>query len=401
MHPSRSLLLASVAVAAALFVVGCQVDRPPLRSVEADPSATPSATTPPEAEPTAVAASSRILMMGTVFWGRYLEQWSKASPAGKEYPFSGLAGFNRDDYDAWIAGLECPSVAGPDLSPEEQNALLSFNCKPRFLDEAADWFTALGLANNHTDNRGADGLAETRRNLAATGIQSFGDPDPRRVDRLCSVVTVPAQVETDGGSAAGVLPIALCGYHGVFRIPSERAIAQVAEYAGLMPTFAFPHSGLEYVATPDQIKRDLYRGLIDAGADAIFGDHPHWIQPAEAYRGRLIAYSLGNFIFDQQNDLERTRAASIDVHLEVSDDGHLDEWLALGELCAAQQGDCLADIEAAGLPEMPFTLGYGVVGSANPQQVTRPATPAERRGILARLGWADAMAGLRGKYSAF
>lgn len=394
---TRSLTL-SAASAAVLLAVACQGEGPHTRPPDADPSSLSPTGSPAAAEP--LGARSRLLVIGSVFWGRWMQHWADASPLGEGYPFQRLAEFHRDDYDAWIAGLECPTARGPDLSAREQDRLLSFNCKPRFLDDAAQWFTAFGLANNHTDNRGARGLAETRRALTAHGIQPFGDPDPNRLDRLCSVITVPAQVDrSDGSTTEGMLPIALCGYNGVFEVPSDASVSQVARYSRFLPTLAFPHSGLEYVATPDSIKVELAHRLIDQGSDAVFGDHPHWVQPAEAYRGRLIAYSLGNFIFDQQQHAQRTRAASIDVRLEVSDDGHLDEWLALGETCSAQQGDCLDDIRRASIPEMPFTLAYDVVASANPHRVTRPATAGERRRILERLDWADAMAGLRGRQS--
>jgi poly-gamma-glutamate synthesis protein (capsule biosynthesis protein) len=43
----------------------------------------------------------------------------------------------------------------------------------------------------------------------------------------------------------------------------------------------------------------LAHWLIDQGADAVVGGHPHWMQSVESYRGRPIAYSLGNFVFDQ------------------------------------------------------------------------------------------------------
>jgi poly-gamma-glutamate synthesis protein (capsule biosynthesis protein) len=393
--------LGTIACALALGTAACQGRAEPAeraedaaRSVVAEPADQQSAR---PAAPTS--ARSDLLVSGTIFWGRFLEDWSDASPQGERYPFQRLDEFHPERYDAWIAGLECPSVAGDRMGSGEQDRLLSFNCDPRFLPEAARWFTAVSLANNHTDNRGRAGVEETRRHLHENGIQAFGDPDPTRLDDVCSVVTVATRVRRDDGSrATGLLPVAMCGYHGVFQIPPEAAVAQVARYAAYLPTFALPHSGLEYVATPDSIKVDLYRDLVDAGADAVLGDHPHWVQNAEAWHGRLIVYSLGNFVFDQQGDPERTRAASVHVRLDVADDTHLATWLELGETCARQAGDCLAEIENAHLPRMRFTLGYDVVGSVNPDRVTRPATPAEEAGIRDRLHWEEAMAGLRGRY---
>ncbi len=40
--------------------------------------------------------------------------------------------------------------------------------------------------------------------------------------------------------------------------------------------------------------------MIDAGADLVVGSHPHEVQPVEPYLGRWIAYSLGNFVFNQE-----------------------------------------------------------------------------------------------------
>ena len=59
------------------------------------------------------------------------------------------------------------------------------------------------------------------------------------------------------------------------------------------------HWGIEYTDLPQEYQvRDAHR-MIDAGADIIIGHHPHCIQGVEVYNRGLIAYSLGNFIFDQ------------------------------------------------------------------------------------------------------
>ena len=59
------------------------------------------------------------------------------------------------------------------------------------------------------------------------------------------------------------------------------------------------HWGIEYTDLPQEYQtRDAHR-IIDAGADIIIGHHPHCIQGVEVYKNGLIAYSLGNFIFDQ------------------------------------------------------------------------------------------------------
>ncbi len=59
------------------------------------------------------------------------------------------------------------------------------------------------------------------------------------------------------------------------------------------------HSGGEYILEPEESKKDLFQNIIEAGADLVIGHHPHVVQPVEKHREGWIAYSLGNFVFDQ------------------------------------------------------------------------------------------------------
>ena len=361
--------------------------------------ASPVSTTPAVPTPTPSSATSDLLFTGNSFWGRYLEDWSRASRLGVRYPFSRLHEFHRDRYDAWITGLECPIVAGLHVPSSEQERLLRFNCDPGFLTEARRWFTAVSLATNHTADQGLAGLAETRSHLEAQGIQYFGDPDPRRLDNVCAPIVLPVRVvQSDGATTRSRLPVGMCGFDGVFRLPPPEALARMRAYSRLLPVFALPHNGLEYTPTPDDLKIGFDRSLIDHGADVVLGDHPHWIQPTEAWHGHLIAYSMGNFIFDQQDDGEVTRSAAIRVRLSVRADPHLADWLELGAECAAPGTDCLALVRAAHLPELAVSFGFGVVGSTNAGRLTHPASPAETAAIRARLNWEQTMAALAPPY---
>ena len=60
-------------------------------------------TTPKEVSPVSISANT--LFLGDVFWGRYVNDWSMASPLKTAYPFSRLGEFKRESYDAWIANL--------------------------------------------------------------------------------------------------------------------------------------------------------------------------------------------------------------------------------------------------------------------------------------------------------
>lgn len=59
------------------------------------------------------------------------------------------------------------------------------------------------------------------------------------------------------------------------------------------------HWGDEYLDTPSEEQINLSRQLVDSGFDLIIGHHSHTLQPVEFYKEKLIIYSLGNFLFDQ------------------------------------------------------------------------------------------------------
>ncbi|MEI7539365.1 MAG: CapA family protein [Candidatus Saccharibacteria bacterium] len=346
--------------------------------------------------------SSNILFLGNTFWGRYINDWSMASPLKYSYPFSRLNEFNRDQYDAWISGIECPLVAGVNMTSAEEDNTLQFNCSPSYLSEAAKWFTAFTLANNHTDNQGADGFTETKQQLDKNNIQYFGNYDPKVTGDICEVIGLPVTVTNDDKTTTkGKLPVAMCGYHGVFQIPPPESVAEIQKYSPYMPVIAMPHMGAEYKSSPDQIKTDFYRSLIDGGADVVLGDHPHWIQPAESYKGHLIVYSMGNFMFDQQDTFEVVRSAGIRVVMKTNDQSFslLKKWLNLGETCVKFKDDCLVQAIEQGLTKLNISYQFGVVGTNDADKIVKPATAQQQADILQRLKWQSAMDNLQAPYS--
>jgi poly-gamma-glutamate capsule biosynthesis protein CapA/YwtB (metallophosphatase superfamily) len=72
-----------------------------------------------------------------------------------------------------------------------------------------------------------------------------------------------------------------------------------ARAAGADVVVVYPHWGVEYRTGPTAAQQKLARGMIDAGADLVVGNHAHWAGTMEVYRGKPIWYSLGNFVFDQ------------------------------------------------------------------------------------------------------
>jgi poly-gamma-glutamate synthesis protein (capsule biosynthesis protein) len=129
--------------------------------------------------------------------------------------------------------------------------------------------------------------------------------------------------------------------------------------------------------------------MIDRGAMAVIGDHPHWIQTAESYKGKPIFYSLGNFMFDQQYNLEVTRSAGIDVTLSVEDSPSLAGWLELASDPSLNLTSAVARAEQLGLAPYSVKATYDIVGIRDDGRLPHPADKAEQADIEARLGWAE------------
>jgi poly-gamma-glutamate synthesis protein (capsule biosynthesis protein) len=168
-----------------------------------------------------------------------------------------------------------------------------------------------------------------------------------------------------------------------------------------MPVIAMPHMGAEYQMAPDQLKTDFYRSLIDGGADVVLGDHPHWIQNTESYKGHLIVYSMGNFMFDQQGSTELTRSAAIQVAIDTGSSSSelIKKWLALGETCSTFHDSCLDGAISEGLKKLNLTYKFGAVGTNDSGKIAKPATLAEMPAILQRLQWQQTMNQLSAPYS--
>lgn len=340
---------------------------------------TSNATSQPKTIPSSI--QSRVLFVGDTYWGRFMNQWSQASALKYAYPFSGLSTFHRETYDAWVANLECPTVPGVNQSPAIEDATLIFNCDPTYLNEANKWFTAVSLANNHTDNQGASGFRETQKQLRQHGIAYFGHYDPEAHDELCTVIAVG----TDNNQT---LPLALCGYHGVFKIPSESSLTVIKKYAAFMPVIAMPHMGVEYKTSSDPIREKTFRAMIDNGADAVIAAHPHWVQNSESYNGKPIFYSVGNFIFDQQANNEVTQSAPVAVTLNVGAAGMplAQTWTQILKHCTADQ-TCLQNAEKRNVPKLPVTITYDVIPGDSSNRLTKKASPDTAQNVFTRLNW--------------
>ena len=154
------------------------------------------------------------------------------------------------------------------------------------------------LANNHTMDQGADGLLETLDALDSAGIRTVGAarnrPDARAPLVLDAGGLRIALVNT--ATIEGAIPPDGPGPARIDHLADRRAVAEAAETSDVV--IPVIHTGKEQVLFPSPMLRRFFRELLDAGAAAVVGHHPHVPQGVELDGGRPIAYSLGNLLFD-------------------------------------------------------------------------------------------------------
>jgi hypothetical protein len=347
-----------------------------------------------------VSISSRVLHTGEVFWGRYIDDAAKKSPEQKAFPFSGVSSFKRTDYDAWVGDLECP--LWPEYVPSaEQDTVLQFACLPEYVSEAAKWFDVFTLANNHMNDRGESGFKFTKTTLDQNNIQYFGVFDPSRTNELCEIVSLPARYRmSDSTYKESFLPVVMCGMHHVIELPDAQALAEIKMWSEMLPVWVYGHMGTEYATEPSQIQTDTYRSFIDAGADVVIGTHPHRMQKTEVYKGRLILYSLGNFIFDQwgaaeQGGTEVQRGAVLSMLAETKIDQISLLWSRLAPECVSFQDTCLESARTQGLKRFNLNYTYDVIASDNRNSGAAQKASDEWQVFMEnRLNWAATSAEL-------
>ena len=138
------------------------------------------------------------------------------------------------------------------------------------------------LANNHSSDYGAKSLNDTEEALDAAGIDyCIGDKI--------------AVKEVNG------IPTAFIGIYvlndGMAREEQVKQTIAAAKQQGAKLVIVAFHWGTEKAAEPDETQKSLAHTAIDCGADLVVGHHPHVLQAIEYYKGKYIAYSLGNFCF--------------------------------------------------------------------------------------------------------
>ena len=203
--------------------------------------------------------------------------------------------------------LECPATT---LNTPMMKKFV-FRAEPEWLEALrAHGFTHLNVANNHTVDQGRRGLVDTWRNVERYGMTAVGVGNtmaeaaqpvllaeyPRKVWLIASLQLAlehfPYLPETPSVNQESIDSM-------LVRI---RALHEEDSTAVVIVSL---HWGQEHTLEPTPMQRSAARRLIDAGADVLICHHTHTLQTIEQYHGKPIYYSLGNFIFDQDRDINR------------------------------------------------------------------------------------------------
>jgi poly-gamma-glutamate synthesis protein (capsule biosynthesis protein) len=181
----------------------------------------------------------------------------------------------------------------------------------------------VSLANNHALDWGPAALLDTIARLQAAGIAHAGAGadlsaarEPALLDTPAGTVAVLAFTDIipagfpAGSERAGVSPV---------RPDRERLLADIRAAAGVADWVIVSfHWGIEYEGYAGGSQRELAHQAVDAGADLVLGHHPHVLQGFELYKDRLIAYSLGDFVFDHYS---RATGEAVVLQVELVPEG--------------------------------------------------------------------------------
>lgn len=219
--------------------------------------------------------------------------------------------------DIRVGILEC--VVAVKGKPEPGKPF-TFRAHPRTLKVLKRHFDVVSLANNHSGDFGPIAFNEMLDWLDKQGIAYFGG------GKNLAQAHTPLIVERNG------LRVAFLGYNEFFprsfeadydkpgiawsedeQVHLDITNARSRYRADLV--IPVMHWGWEHEPLASPRQRQLARLMIDAGADAVVGGHPHVTQDTETYRGKPIIYSLGNFLFDGFSDAENNTGSLLKMEL--------------------------------------------------------------------------------------
>lgn len=248
-------------------------------------------------EPGSDAEQVSLSFVGDMLPGEYIANIMAQN--GYDFPYQ-KALLYLSEPDIMAGNLELPVTTGG--TPIE-NTPYVYKASPDVLPAMRDaGFDVMSLANNHALDQGLEGMRDTMKHLQEAGIGYMG------VGENDTEAFAPLMMDAKGVKVAY---IGVSGFIPFAELKADRNVPGIAETYDTTRTVAaiqkaeeeadivvvMVHWGEDAMDTPEELQRDYARQYIDAGADLVIGSHPHVLQGFETYKGKWIAYSLGNFVY--------------------------------------------------------------------------------------------------------
>lgn len=301
MRTGKSGRVLAALLTLAVLLAGCGEAEPPIPAPEEAPVAVETAgttapleteqTEPPQTESpeTEPAQPERFLLTfaGDCTFGsnphNYFADVGFIKTVGEDYgyPFRNVLDFFEND-EFTMVNLEGP-LCDSGNPMQKKHAFHGPTAYTAILTENS--VEAVTIANNHTQDYGPQGYASTLEALDNAGVPY--------VERDSSKM-----VETKNGLTIGLYGMVY------YKLDVEKMVAAIGEMKaqGADLIIVAPHWGYEGTYHPTQEQMNVGHAAIDAGADIVFGSHPHVLQPIEEYGNGVIYYSMGNFSFGGNGD---------------------------------------------------------------------------------------------------
>ncbi len=204
-------------------------------------------------------------------------------------------------------------------------SIYSFRAEPEAIEGlSCAGFNIVSLANNHAFDYGREAFEDTMSRLKEKQIAYTGGGFNKKEAHSPAILSLGVEELKVGflGYTEFLYPYAFAeenrsGISVFSKENMKRDIKRARDDVDfLVVTF---HYGDEYQKKPNERQVFLSRKAIDYGADIVIGHHPHVTQPVEKYNGKYIAYSLGNFVFDQYFSEETMRGFMLELKIKQGD----------------------------------------------------------------------------------
>lgn len=254
-----------------------------------------------------------LLFVGDIMLSRGIGQ-IMAKKDDWKYPFLQIADLLKSA-DITVGNLESPiSERGTRMG-----SIYSFRADPRAIEGLLHaGLGVLSIANNHIWDYGADATNDTISLLEDAGIGVIGGgADYEQAHKAFIKEVKGVKIAFLGyTNLVPVLTTSKTSKPAIASLDVSEIISDISESKKVADLVVVSlHWGNEYETIQSLEQEKIAKALVNAGAKLIIGHHPHVVQPVEEYDGSFIAYSLGNFVFDQNFSPETKKGLVLKVSL--------------------------------------------------------------------------------------